>query len=258
MEYVDLGKLKNVSLVKHSRESIIYKCSFDGNRYILKVFKDNSLTDLDSFDMRFDLLRRLNLKKSIIPEYIAESDSQVIGYLTELVLIKNIDTMINPLETYHALVQIKKSIEELHCNGIVHGDIHSGNIVSKNDRYHLIDFDNYSNPSRGIFLNPNNTLICVRDFIEKNGISPDMDVFLFNVLTFKLLSFADFWYWNPKDLVNFDTVKDCISRQDYGLFDSRDSRSICDDILTNTADEFLLNTIDESHVKKYVLNRKHN
>ena len=255
MEHINSKQLRNISLIKYSRESIIYKCNFKNKRYVLKKFKDSSITDVSSFDSRFDFLRSLSLKNSVIPQYITEFDSTVNGYLTELALVSNIDNIINPITVYRALIEIKDAIVELHNNGVIHGDIHSGNVVIRKDRYNLIDFDNFENASQNIHLNPNNTLLFVRDFIKKNGINFDVDIFMFNVLTFKLISGADFWNWNPNTPVNFYTVKHCISINDYGLFNSQDSMSICNAILTDSPSDYLIDTVNEDDIKRYTLNR---
>ena len=256
MRHVDSERLKNVYLINHARESFINKCNFKGKRYIQKVFNLTSLVDLDSLDERFDLLSSLNLEHSIIPEYITEIDGQVNGYLTELVLFYDIDSILNPLERYRALFQIKEALLELHKNGIVHGDVHSGNILSKDNTYCLSDFDNYECSSEGIHLNTRNSLFCARDFIEKNGITEDLDVFLFNILTFKVLSGVDYIYYDPKNIVNYAAVKDSIEKHEYGLFSSEDAIKICEAILTNTPSDYLLDTIEARDVKVYSLNGK--
>lgn len=259
MEHINSKKLINLIYLSKARQSIIYECEFNQKKYIYKMFTHALFEDYSDIDLRFDTLQKLDLEFSLVPEYITESTasnadflmSLIDGYITEKALFENIDNISNPLERYNVLLQVKRSIEELHKSGVIHGDIHNGNILKKDDKYVLIDFDNCDIESEGIFLKPKNALVCVREFMEKNGITADADIYLFNMLTFKLISGVDFWYYDPKSLINKYTIDNSINRKDYGLFQRKDSRDICDSIVSMSVSDYLIDTIDESDIKRY-------
>ena len=251
MKHLDSKYLENLIAINRSRMAIIYECNYNNRNYIYKSFFLKSCGDCNEFDKRFSSLESLKLKYSVIPEYIMETKSFVDGYLTEKALFKKIDEIDDPLERYNALLQLKEAIMELHNNGVIHGDIHSGNIVLMDNRYCLIDFDNCENENFGVYLKPKNALYCAYEFMMKNGITRDLDIFLYNILTFRLLSYTDLMYSDSKNCVNLASIKSYIRIGEYGLFERKDSKQICDSILSCSVSDYLIDTIDESDVKRY-------
>lgn len=125
----------------------------------------------------------------------------------------------------------------MHNEGIIHSDISPSNILSKNLTSSIIDFDNSS--YKGYETNIKHTNDYCLEFIEKYGIKPELDIYMFNLLTYSLMNEEDRYFM----------VRNNIYLNKYGYFDNNDGIKICkslflDDKVPNK--DFLIDTIDET------------
>lgn len=248
MKYIDIDKLDNVIWIRCGSISDINGCTYKGKQYIYKEFLEPEKIVDETFINRFKLLSSKNLKRAILPTHMVVSSGEIKGYLTPKFEKKGTITIENPVERYHALLEVKTAIEELHKNDIIHGDIHSGNILVKNNKRHLIDFDNCEIMNQ-VKLDFNRCSISAMNYINRNGVIKNLDIYMFNVLTF----FA----FNPCNCEGiyleeiFDSVRDDIYYGKNGIFTNDKSIKTCEDIYLYNSSDYLIDTISEQDVKTY-------
>ena len=230
--------------------SEVSEVSFKKEKYAYKEFYDSSFIEKNNLEKRFDLLLERKLKQSAVAEYIVDSNGVSSGYLVPSLEKGNLSVLNKRIEIYKSLLTIRDAIIELHRNNIVHGDIHVGNLLFKNNKGMLIDFDNCrildnSNirPNIKIFSNP------AKEYIKRKGIIKNLDIYMFNILTFSLLNGANFRSSNINLL--FEKVKNGIFKEEYGMFFRKEARNICNMLCNYEANDFLIDSIDKKAVLQY-------
>ena len=174
------------------------------------------------------------MKKSLLPCHFVYENSYVVGYLLEPAYDGDISFLTERYKKIEALKSVKESILELHSKKVIHTDIHGGNIMKRDDKYFLIDFDN--SQYRFFHSSRKDLSDFAYQFVKKRGMSKDLDIFLFNLLTFSELTGIDY---------NLSRLS--IIQGNYGVFKSRESRSICDSLLLRSRkfnNDFLIDTIE--------------
>ena len=136
------------------------------------------------------------------------------------------------------LKEAKNALLELHNNNIIHGDIHDGNFLLRECL--LTDFDNCQ--FKRFFLNPELCSAEALNFLMTYKLSKDLDVYLFNFMTFSILNECDYYY-----------VESNICDKEYGVFTSKDSIKICKSLLLQDNvfnSDFLIDTVENNSLKK--------
>ena len=256
MDIIDINDLNIGSAFSGNIKSKIYECKFEKSKYAFKRFRIPQYVFTSLFIEKITILNEHHLNLSIVPEYFVSKDHQVIGYLTELVSPNKISDTFSSRKAYYSLQRVKNSISELHSHDIIHGDIHHGNILLRDKVEVLSDFDNCS--IIGSLLPGINLEVCsfpVRDFIMENGSIKNVHIFMHNIITFFELN--DLYNGCYIDSLSkfFSDVKLKIMKKQYGIFESKDSQRICDDIVKLKAQEYLIDYINPTDVKRYRLNR---
>ena len=187
----------------------------------------------------------MNLKKSITPSLLVK-DHTLSGYLSRKADKFDSSFVDDWEEKYNILIQIKEAMLELHSNKVIHTDIYSGNILKKGEDYFLCDFDNATIGNNNPDLNFLSVL--AYDFLEARGLSKDLDIYMFNNLTFQFLS-------DTGNTLDDTEATRAIIRKKYGIFTSREQRKICDSLLPNNLstgfnNDLLIDTINISKIKR--------
>lgn len=255
MKVVDFEKLESFEELYDGSYTQITRCIYENTKYALKTFTRPDVF-FNSFTQRkFEHISNLQLNYSVIPKYFVRKENEYFGYLMDLGIPYQKLEM-SYLEKYHALMDIKKSIIQLTENGIIHGDIHAGNILLIHGNAYLCDFDDcdYLN---GLFFetNPIRLTLEARNFLKRNFNTKSLDIHLFNILTFKELNRCEFQF-NRRFPTSKVEIECEIQRKRYGVFKNRFSKKLLKAMLEYKTTDFLIDTIDESDVKRYFLSKK--
>ena len=128
----------------------------------------------------------------------------------------------------------------MHENGIIHADLIGSNIMVSNLGLPcIIDFDNasYQNHKTCIY----DVCDLSQSFIKQYGVEKEMDIFLFNILTFAIINECEF-YLCRRNIFN----------ENFGYFNNGDAKKICDSLFLEDKvpnKDFLIDTIDEASLK---------
>lgn len=214
----------------------IKKCTFNNKIYAYKEFKNEKY--LISKKRKLSNLNQITIPGLIVPQYWVKKNNNTNAYLTIFEDKDNISSLSkeNFKHKFKTLKNAKELILTMHNIGIIHADIHTGNILSKENDCSIIDFDNCSFKTYWTFKNDANDYS--RNFINVYGISPELDIFLFNLLTYEILNDVKYY-----------TLRKDISENKYGIFANKEGIRICrslflDDKYPNK--DFLIDTIDDT------------
>ena len=250
MRRIDVDDIELVEALGSGAYSEVYKCKYNGDIYAFKSLYDSARVFDRVFLKRLEYLNSLDLKRTVKPIFIVSQDYDTnIGYLTEVCKQDDICAIEYPIDRYEALKDAKESIVELHSYGIIHGDIYKKNFVLKDGKRVLIDLDNCDIRSSEIYMNMRNTSYPANRFIERMGLIQNLDIYLFNILTFVSLNNYDSSSYTGT-LFEFERR---MATSQYGIFDSRDSKRTCLTTLKYIPDGFLIDTLDPQ--KMYKLGR---
>lgn len=233
MEKIDIGDISVLSRVGFGTDSVTAKCSYNNEELLLKKFKypyeilaRNNMKKLES-------ISNLNVNNSITPIDFVISKSRLYGYTTQLG--ESIDTdELDYNERIKYLTDIKKSVIELHSKGVIHADIHKGNIINYDGQFMLIDFDNSTHDNYKTNIDRCSDM--AKEYIEKKNLNYGIDIYLLNLLTFSLLNECGYFL-----------VRSKICAGEYGIFNTKDSIAICDSLLlesNSTNSCFLIDEVE--------------
>ena len=249
METVDYNGLENVSFSVYGSDSFIYECDFLGKKYAFKLYEEPEAIFNPDFERKMDILKSMKLSRSVLPSYIVLDKGHKVGFLTEFLKDGGTYKIEKPTLVYKSLLSAKDAILELHDNDVVHCDIHSGNFLTRNGPPLLHDFDisqilSYQKSG----FNMDNCSYAAYKFVSKNGVVKNLDIFLFNLLTFCELN----GYFRNKSLRGaYEAASMFISDDCFGIFNTPETKCICRGIVSLYADDFLIDHVDLAHVKKY-------
>ena len=134
--------------------------------------------------------------------------------------------------------RVKEQILVMHDEKIIHGDLIGSNIMISSDRnVNIIDFDNSTFDKHKTVLKHTNDFS--NEFIKKYGITKEIDIFLFNILTFSIINDC-----SPH------LVRQNILCNDFKYFDNVESKKVCNTFLLDHKTpnkDFLIDTIDETN-----------
>lgn len=219
MKCINLNYL-NLNFVEKFKGSnaTIQKCEYEENLYIYKEFYNKNY--LKKNISKINTLNKINLNCGIFPAYLVydELNSEYSGYLTEYVKYNNALILKKNTDKITRLLKIKESIIKLHKEGIIHGDLHFGNILVDLNTYDnkIIDFDNCSYKRYKTKISYANDYAV--EYIKHYGINQGLDIFLFNIMTYCILNNNLSYYLVRRDIYN----------KQYGVFDNQKCRKICD------------------------------
>ncbi len=211
----------------------IYKCEYMGNIYAYKEFESSSF--LCNRKRKLENISNIKEDFLITPYYWIKKDGEKLGYLTKLLNGKDIISIqfLGIDYKIDIINKIKNQIQLMHKYELIHADISSSNIILENDIPYIIDFDNSS--YNKYYTNIYDSSDMAQEFIRKYGICKELDIFMFNLLTFELINNC-----------NYNLIRKNIILKNFGNFDNIDSKDICetfflDDSLPNK--KFLIDTI---------------
>ena len=241
MKTINYEDLKFINNEKYNSGSygIIKKCTLNDKEYVCKYFSDNSY--LKGKKRKISLLSEIDKKGLYVPRFWVKKDNNKNMYLSEFCNGKDIAFLSD--ESYETklknLKNIKELILEMHGKGIIHSDLSSSNILYSNNNIGIIDFDNSN--YRGFKTNIYHTNDYCMDFIKTYGIKPELDIFMFNLLTYSIMN----------DDTNYHMIRNNIWLNNYGIFNNPSGIKICkslflDDDFPNK--DFLIDTIDETNL----------
>lgn len=240
--YLDRKKMKQKLYITEGSFSTVFKVLYNNKEMCYKEFNSDTIPNSIQ-KKRIELLCSINIDKNIVlPKLINVEDNNLIGYLSNYLDYKSINKYIGSItEELEYLYKTKELILKLHKNNIIHGDLHSGNILfneSKRD-VAIIDFDNCDIGSFRIDKHQANDF--VEQFITYNDISKDIDISMFNLLCYALV----------KNIRLF-TARMNMSRQEYGIFDTQEAKKIINKLVDfRCCDEFLIDYINEDKLLYY-------
>lgn len=192
----------------------VQKCTYGNKTYALKTFHRKGYYDT-RMQKKLDALQDVNVNGLITPKYTVYNEKPI-GYLTlysdapKFLSIKKLDTK----DKVKALMKVRKLIEKMHDAGIIHTDLHPGNIKYNGNPF-IIDFDNSVYKKFKCISKHGNDYMM--EYAEKYGIDKDLDIAMFNFLTFYILN----------DVSYYPLVSNEIRFGKYGVFEDKDAIEIC-------------------------------
>lgn len=219
-----------------------YKCRLGNQEYMFKKYEYPDQMISKAFIAKINKISKLSSLLPYVPRYWVEAGNEKIGYLTKIHDGKDLGLSTNIGEIAVLLKEAKEQLILMHDIGLIHGDIHYCNIMYSDESTDFIDYDN----SSYLNFNPDATKYSVDafNFAKTFGISKELDVFLFNKMTFELIN----------DLDGNREVEQNLRNKDYGIFTDKESKKICRALILEgkPSTEFL---IDSPSVKKLVRTR---
>lgn len=231
MKNINIKDLEIISEISSGSYAVIKKCKYKGKIYAYKEFYQPKEFLNEKSIKKFDKLSKQSVSCIISPLKIVEDNKEKTGYLTEYVDGPVIDSLKNKSQNniIDALEHAKVNLEKMHNLGIIHGDIHHLNIIDSK----FIDFDNcfYKN------IKPNYKYLSkyAQEFIKKYGLCQELDIAMFNILTYYMLTNISYSY----TIVN-------IIEGNYGIFETVEQKQICKNLLLKDKEptkKLLINTL---------------
>ncbi len=214
--------------------ALVKKCEYDNNLYIYKKF--SNVIYFKKIVPKFEKIFNLNSNSIILPKILVYDNTleEYNAYLTDYcdyengLLLKTIDNKIE------RLFEIKNNIDNMHNIGIIHGDLHFGNILINKDYISskIIDFDNCAYEK--FKINKSLTNDYTKEYIQKYGINKGLDIFLFNIMTYCVLNSSPYFQTRIR-----------INNGMYGIFNTASGKKICDNLLLENKtfdNEYLIDT----------------
>lgn len=214
MKTIKVSNLKRGKTISGGSYSYLLATEYEGKKYAYKEFLCPSELLKRTRKKKLNEISQLDLKGSILPMFWVKDCVATKGYLMDLYSKVSIDEL-EIKDRINCLRNLKNSILELHENKIIHADIHMSNFIYDKKDVFLIDFDNSSYKGKGIDYNLLNTH--AKKFVDNYGITSDLDIFLFNILTYSTLN----------DIYYYHVIEEISKTNTYGFFDGFD----CSDVI---------------------------
>ncbi len=240
MKTVDIKNIDILDELSYGSFGRVLKCFYDGKEYALKIFPN--INFLNGKKAKLNTIEaNVNNPGLITPLFWVTTKNKKVAYLTNVINGKNIEE----IDTYETeekiqiLKKAKRAIISMQKEGIIHADISSSNIMFANNRIKIIDFDNCT--YKNFKTNPAECRDLAQEFIKTYGIRPELDIFLFNLLTFELIN-----------NISEENVRAQILGGNLSFFEGVGSRKICSHFFLcqkYPTKDFLIDTIDEKSFK---------
>ena len=178
-------------------ESILCDCYLDGKHYI---YKQPNSYNIDTFN-KMKALAKIQNEHLLLPK-IFVFQTKPIGYL--LPYLDGYESFYNlkknKTEKIKLLKKAKDVIIEMHKYGIIHGDLHTANIMYKDDDIKIIDFESskYLNYEFG---ETNDYSI---EYLKRHKPNKNVDIYNFNIDTISILYKYNWHYVFNKEKLETD------------------------------------------------------
>lgn len=217
----------------------VRKCYYNSKRYAYKEFNYDDY--LNGKKRKLMLLSKVDNPKLFVPKFwVKKKYDENKTYLTDFSMGKDIEFLISEDYLYKLKIlrDTKNLIIQMHNEGIIHSDLIPSNIMYNNSGASIIDFDNCS--YKGFKTNIDDTNDYSYEFLKKYGLRKEVDIHMFNLLTYYLINESKDYY----------LLREQIYLKNYGYFNNKDGIKICkslflDDKVPNK--DFLIDTIDETN-----------
>lgn len=214
----------------------IKRCKYDKKIYAYKEFNDPNY--VKGKIRKFELISEINSDRLLLPKFWIQ-ENQNLCYLADFIQSKNLNYYKNfSIDTkIKILKKIKESILNMHENNIIHTDLHNGNIIiDDNLNPYIIDFDNCSYKKYKTDIKDANDYS--QEFIKKYGIIPEIDIFMFNLLTYSFINEINYYRARINILFNEENY-----------FNSKESKQVLNSLFLDNNypnKDFLIDTIDDT------------
>ena len=221
----------------------VYDAAYNGERKAFKHFYNGRKPSLETSNKIIELAKDNDFFSSslVVPQFVVVNDGIVEQYLTNFIPGEDLLYLshLSLRERIKILRQLKKEICNMHENyNMIHGDLNLRNMIKTKKDVFIIDFDNCSYKGYGMDMNYVNRYSA--DYIYNNGIDYDLDIFMFNMATFAFLNNC---YVSNVSLE--------VLEKNYGIFNNRDARRICQYMSENKkCNDFLIDTVNIMNVRK--------
>lgn len=236
MKAIDIKNIDILNEISYGSFGRVFKCFYDGKTYALKIFPNASF--LTSKKAKLNSIEaKVNNPRLVIPRFWVSNGSKKMGYLSSVINGKNIEEIdvYEQKEKIRILKKAKNAVISMQKEGLIHADVSKSNIMIDNDQIKIIDFDNCT--YNGFKTNPAECRDLAKEFINVYGLRPELDVFLFNLLTFELMN-----------NVTEETLRYQILHGNLSYFEGVASRKVCSHFFLcqkYPTKDFLIDTIDE-------------
>lgn len=192
-----LGKVTTYKLIGSGAYSDVYECDYNGAYSAYKKYRNESYAQMVTNNI-IKLTELYEDKEFLFPHktiYYSPKDTVLKGYVMdylyqykELQDIKNIDKI-------KILLKSRELLEKFHNKyNRVHTDICPWNYLYNQEKNNLklTDFDTSIDLRKKEIGDLNQYNPYAADYIEKIGIDKDLDIFLFNLYTYSILTDVDY------------------------------------------------------------------
>ena len=179
MKYINLNNIILSDCIGIGSFGSIRKCYINNKLYAFKCFKEPRYLD-GKKDNISKISKVSNDKQLITPNFWVIANNKKIGYISNF--CDGYDIGFNTSNIIEEIKNAKEVIKRMHSYKIIHGDLISSNIMVKDKKAFIIDFDNSS--INGSKINVKHTNDLSYEYINKLGVNNALDVFIFNLLTF--------------------------------------------------------------------------
>lgn len=237
---------KSNFIVEYGSFGTIYKVLYKERLYAYKNYYSDIYNDFFNISMidKMNSLSKIKSYFNVMPNFLVIDDNNnPITYLAKWIdgySLENIIDAMDMIKKVELLKSLKNNLLLLHNLGIIHGDIHSGNVmIDKNyDKTFIIDFDNcqYQNYE----LNFEYANVSAKNFIKKYGVRKELDIYMFNRMTYELLK-----------EINDTEINNYINKYEEDFFDMNSCfGKICETMLLNSNEPSNAFLIDNLKIKK--------
>lgn len=185
MRDCNIEELDYLNMIGKGDTSTVFKVRWKKKDYAFKKFDNPEIILNESTEEKIRGMLNLKISRCIFPMHIIEDNGKSVGYITEPRVSTNLNSIkdFRLKEKVRILRDCKNVLDNLHENGIVHCNIDEDSFFLNS--YNLHDFDHsfYNNIKPDInFLSPD-----CQKYVKKYGFSEDVDAYLFNKMTHKIL-----------------------------------------------------------------------
>lgn len=218
MQKIKIKNLEIGTMLNYGSFARVYLCRHGNKEYAYKKFRRPSEIFKKGFSHKLDKLNDLDIKGAILPQKIVVEGIKPLGYLMELK--DSSDKIENKQELMWVLRETKKNILEIHDKGVIHADIHSGNIITDDNQCFLVDFDNCKYKRFDPELDYMS--LFAKEYVKKLGINRDLDIYLYNILAFSVIKNVDY-----RDVIK--KIEE--NEKSIDFYTSKEEKDICESLL---------------------------